>query len=139
MKKITGFALIGVLVLSLIGAVALAAPDANSDQGQPGFFPRPCGPTAAQLANMTDEQKAQIATWQKEMFEQRKQMLQKEVEWGWITQSQADEHISFMEQCIKNGNFGMMGMGFGPGMRHHGRGMGPANGGCVYNNVPAQQ
>jgi hypothetical protein len=145
MKKITVVALIGVLVLSLAGAVALAAPNSNvgpGGPGQPGFCPPPpCGPTAAQLANMTDEQKAQIASWQKEMVEQRTQMLQKEVEWGWITQAQADAHIAFMEQRLKDGDFGMLGMGpgYGFGRGHHGRGIGPVNGGCWSTNVPAQQ
>ncbi|HWR45380.1 DUF2680 domain-containing protein [Sporomusa sp.] len=135
MKKITIFALIGVLVLSLAGAVALAAPDGNP--GQAGTFCPHFGP--AGQANLSDEQKAQIATWQKEMFEHRKQVLQKEVEWGWITQAQADQHISFMEQHLKDGNFGMgMGHGRGHGMGRE-RGMGPMQGGCGNANAPAQQ
>ncbi|SMD09928.1 DUF2680 domain-containing protein [Sporomusa malonica] len=133
MKKITIFALIGILVLSLAGAVALAAPGGN-----PGMFCPPFGP-AGQQANLTDEQKAQIATWQKEMLEHKKQVLQKEVEWGWITQAQADEHIAFMEQQQKDGKPGMgmghrRGHGMGPG-----QGMGPMQG-CYGNaNVPVQQ
>ncbi|MDF2570163.1 MAG: hypothetical protein K0R55_1767 [Sporomusa sp.] len=138
MKKITIYALIGLLVLSLAGAVALAAPEGN--QGQPGALCPPFGPPGQQ-ANLTDEQKAQINIWQKEMFEHRKQVLQKEVEWGWITQVQADQHIAFMEQQLKDGK---LDIGMGPGPRRgpgmgHGRGMGPMQGGCGNANVPAQQ
>lgn len=135
MKKFTKYALTGALVLSLAGAVAFAAP---GNPGQPGGFCPQFGP-AGQQTNLTDEQKAQISTWQKEQFEHRKQVLQKEVEWGWLTQAQADEQISFMEQRMKDGNFGMgMGMGPGHGRGHHGQGMGPMSG-CGGNNVPAQQ
>lgn len=136
MKKITIFALIGILVLSLAGAVALAAPGGNPNQ--PGMF-CPLFGSAGQQANLTDEQKAQIATWQKERLEHKKQVLQKEVEWGWITQAQADEHIAFMEQQQKDGKPGMgmghrRGHGMGPG-----QGMGPMQG-CYGNaNVPVQQ
>ena len=133
MKKFTSFAIIGTLVLSLAGAVAFAAPGNNLGQACPFFG------AAGHQANLTDEQKAQIATWQQERFEHRKQVLQKKVEWGWITQAQADEQISFMEQRQKDGNFGMMGMGRGHGHMGQGRGMGPMNGGCGNNNVPAQQ
>jgi hypothetical protein len=133
MKKFTSFALIGALVLSLAGAVAFAAPGNNLGQACPFFG------AAGQQANLTDEQKAQMATWQQERVEHRKQVLQKEVEWGWLTQAQADEQISFMEQRQKDGNFGMMGMGRGHGHMGQGRGMGPMNGSCGNNNVPAQQ
>jgi hypothetical protein len=133
MKKITGIALTGALVLTLAGAVAFAAPGNNLNTACPFFGAG--GP--GQQVNLTDEQKAQIATWQQERLEHRKQVLQKQVEWGWITQAQADERISFMEQRQKDGNFGWMGRGNG----HMGRGagMGPGNGNCFNNNnVPAQ-
>lgn len=141
MKKITGFALTGALVLTLAGAVAFAAPGNNfaancpfvGGAGQPG-----------QQVNLTDEQKTQISAWQQERMEHKKQVLKKEVEWGWITQAQADEHIAFMEQHLKDGKGGMMGMmggmmGRGHGHMGHGQGMGPMNGNCNNNNVPAQQ
>lgn len=133
MRKFTSFALIGALVLSLAGAVAFAAAGNNTGAACP--FTGPVG----QQANLTDEQKAQITTWQQERLEHSKQVLQKKVEWGWITQAQADEQISFMEQRQKDGNFGMMGMGRGHGHMGQGHGMGPMNGGCSNNNVPAQQ
>ena len=138
MKKVTGFALIGVLVLSLAGAVAFAAP--GNYHGGGCFF----GATPGQQVNLTDEQKTQIAAWQQERFEHKKQVLQKQVEWGWLTQEQADERLAFMEQCLKDGNMGKMGMGMGMGMGmmhgqgHQGHGMGPMNGSCP-NNAPAQQ
>lgn len=141
MKKITGFALTGALVLTLAGAVAFAAPG-NNFGGNCPFAGGPGQP--GQQVNLTDEQKAQMTVWQQERMEHRKQVLQKEVEWGWITQAQADEQISFMEQRLKDGNFGMKGMmggmmGRGHGRMGHGQGMGPMNGNCPNNNVPAQQ
>lgn len=136
MKKSTMVCLIAVLVLSLAGAVALAAPGANP--GLPGSFCPAFGANGQQI-NLTDEQKAQIETWHKERIEHRKQVLQKQVEWGWLTQEQADQQISFMEQRNKDGNFGM---GMGPGRGHgmgYGRGMGPMQGGCPNYGSPAQQ
>lgn len=131
MKNIKKIALAGAFVLTLAGAVAFAAPGNNSGTGCP------FGAAPGQQVNLTDDQKAQIATWQQERYEHRKQVLQKKVEWGWITQAQADEQISFMQQRQKDGNFGMKGM-MGPGQGHHGRGMGPMNGNCINNNAPAQ-
>ncbi len=133
MKKITGLALTGALILTLAGAVAFAAPGNNFGTGCP-FNGQP-----GQQVNLTDEQKAQMATWQQERFEHRKQVLQKKVEWGWLTQAQADEQISLMEQRQKDGNFGKGMMGRGHGHMGQGRGMGPMNGICSNNNVPAQQ
>lgn len=136
MKKIASFALIGILVLSLASAVALAAPEGPPNH--PGMFCLPFGP-AGHEANLTDEQKAQIAIWQKEMFEHKKQVLQKEVEWGWITQAQADEHIAFMEQRQQEGT---PAMGMGHRHRHGmgpGPGMGPRPGGCGNANAPVVQ
>ncbi|WP_371366744.1 hypothetical protein SRRS_09880 [Sporomusa rhizae] len=97
MKKITGFALVGVLVLSLAGAVVFAAP--KGDFGPGGFCP-PVGPNGQQVT-LNDEQKAQFAAWHQERIEQEKQVLKKQVEWGWITQEQADQRIAFMEQRQK--------------------------------------
>lgn len=136
MKKLTLFSLIGLLVLSLAGAVALAAPGANP--GQPGNFCPAFGANGQQI-NLTDEQKAQIETWHKERLEHRKQVLTKQVEWGWLTQAQADQQISAMEQRQKDG-IGRMGMGSGRGHgMGHGRGMGPMPGGCPNYGAPAQQ
>lgn len=137
MKKFTMLALIGVLVMSLTGAVALAAPGGNP--GQPSPF-CPWFDANGQQINLTDEQKAQIETWHKERIEHRKQVLQKQVEWGRLTQEQADRQISLMEQRQKDGHLGMAwGQAGGQGMGH-GRGMGPMQGGCGnYYGVMAQQ
>lgn len=125
MKKITVVALIGVLVLSLAGSVALAAP---GDAYGPGGF-CPAFGTNGQQVNLTSEQKAQLDSWHKERMEQRKQVLKRQVEWGWLTQEQADQEISYMEQYQKDG-YG--GMGMGPGRMHGGHGWGHGRGGCGY-------
>jgi len=44
-------------------------------------------------------------------------MLQKHVEWGWITQDQANQQITYMQQWQSNG-YGMWMMG--GGMMGHG-------------------
>lgn len=77
--------------------------------------------------NLTDDQKAQMAAWQQQMLEQKKQMLSQQVQWGWITQAQADQQITWLEQQVANGTYGhdMMGMGMaGNGMMGMRGGMG---------------
>lgn len=71
--------------------------------------------------NLTDDQKSQIASWQRQRLDQTKLMLQKQVKWGWITQAQADQQISWMEQRFANGYYGYSPMGGGYGCE---------NGGC---------
>lgn len=97
MKKITGFALVGVLVLSLAGAVVFAAPKGDFRPGGVCPFGGPNG----QQITLTDEQKAQMTAWHQERIEQEKQVLKKQVEWGWLTQEQADQRLAFMEQRQK--------------------------------------
>ena len=129
MNKTTIAALIGVLVVSLAGAVAFAAPAMNPDQS--GAFCPAWGPNSQQV-NLTEEQKAQIETWRQEGLEHRKQVLQKQVEWGWLTQEQADQQINWLEQHHRDGNFR------GPGMMGHGKGMGSMHmqGGCGNYSAP---
>ena len=132
MKKTVIFVLIGVLAVSLAGAVAFAAP--GIDPGQPGAFCPAWGSNNDRQATLTDEQKTQMETWHKARVEQRKQELQKQVEWGWLTQAQADQKISWLEQH----HSGNDGMGPGRGMMGHGHGMGAMTDGCSYNAAPAQ-
>jgi hypothetical protein len=115
MKKVTLFALVALLAVSVSG-LAIAAPvqDPAPTPGN-GYCPY-YGQT---YSNLTDDQKAQMAAWQQQRLDQRKQMLQKQVEWGYMTQAQADQQITWMEQQVANGTYGhgMMGMGM------HGNGM----------------
>jgi ethanolamine utilization protein EutP (predicted NTPase) len=129
------FLVLLMLLLSGLLTGTVAAADADD---QTGYY---C-PYMQQGANLTDEQKQQIATWQSQLIDNRSQMLKKQVEWGWITQAQADQQISNMQQWQKNGygmwmmrsgGAGMMGPGgtgmMGPGgsgmmgSRHQGYGM----------------
>ena len=41
--------------------------------------------------NMTDEQKADIQNWKKEMVNLRKEWTAQQLQWGWLTQNQADQ------------------------------------------------
>ena len=132
MKKTVIFVLIGVLAVSLAGAVALAAP--GNDSGQPEAFCPVWGSNNNRQANLTDEQKTQMETWRKARVEQKKQELQKQVEWGWLTQAQADQEISWLEQHY-TGNYSR---GPGRGMMGHGHGMGAMTGGCSYSAASAQ-
>ncbi len=132
MKKTVVIIIIGVLAVALAGAVALAAP--GNDPGQPGAVCPAWGPNNDRQANLTDEQKAQMETWHQARVEQRKQELQKQVEWGWLTQAQADQEINWLEQH-HSGNFGM---GPGRGMMGHGHGLGAMTGGCGNNTAPVQ-
>lgn len=117
MKKFALVTLAGLLVLTVAAGAVLAAPG----QGRQGF-----GPQQWQQVNFTDVQKAELAKLQYQMVDLRKQMLQKYVEAGAITQEQADTRIAAMkadlDKAVKDGRVGM-GMGMGPG-RGFGRGMG---------------
>ncbi len=109
MKKVTLFlALVALLIVALNGLVA-AAPVPSPAHGN-GY----CHSYGQTYDNLNDEQKAQIAAWDQQGLEQRKQMLQKQVEWGYLTQEQADRQVSWMEQQMANGDHdwgskGMMG------------------------------
>lgn len=138
MKKTLLVFLMLLLSGSLGGAVAFADAD-----DQTGYCPY-----IQQAANLTDEQKEQIATWQNQLIDNRKQILQKQVEWDWITQAQADQQISRMQQWQTNGygmwmrgpgGPGMMGPG-GPGMMGAGNpGYGMMWGGAGYHYPYAQK
>lgn len=112
MKKVTLLALVALLVVSFTATV-FAAPTQT-----PGNWY--CPYYGQYYNNLTDDQKAQVATWQQQALEQKTQMLQKQVEWGYMTQAQADQQISWMKEQIANGAYaypmGGMGMHGGWGM-----------------------
>lgn len=120
MKKtwsiVTSLALL--LVLSFAVTMVTAAP-----QSTPFFHNQ---------ANLTDAQKAELAPLvtqmtdlRKQMFEVRKQMLQKQVEFGNLTQEQADQRITRMQQRIDQGFAGGGRMHGKQGMMRGGAGFGP--------------
>ena len=117
MKKITIFAVVGLLVLAIAAGVVLAAPG-QGRQGQ--------GLQQWQSVSFTDAQKDELGKLHYQMLDLRKQMMQKYVEAGALTQEQADTRIAAMkanlDSAVKNGT---VGMGMGRGMGH---GRGPGNG-----------
>ena len=130
MKKVS-VSLVIVLLLGIgVLSVAIAAPLESA-----GYY---C-PYLQQEPTLTEDQRQQLSQWQNQMTENRKQMLQKQVEWGWITQEQANQQINYMQQWPRNG-YGMWMMGarmnsngMGHGMRAHGsRGHGLMWGGHGY-------
>lgn len=121
MKKVTLIALVALLVVSFTSS-AFAAQGQTPTPATPGNWY--CPYYGQNYNNLTDEQKEQVATWHKQAIDQRKQMLQQQVQWNWISQAQADQQIAWMEQGVANGTLacGMMGghnmggMMMGPGM-----------------------
>jgi len=125
MRKVTIMIMAALLVMSFTGLV-FAAP---AQTAPPGFGYGCCGNYSQNYSDLTDDQKAQITVWQQQMLEQRKQMLARHVEWGWITQAQADQHLSWIEEQVANGTcrgHRAMGMHAGNGYGRHG------NGGCCW-------
>ena len=82
--------LLVLLMLLLSGSLVENIVSADADD-QTGYCPN-----IQQATNLTDEQKQQIASWQSQLIDNRKQVFKKQVEWGWITQAQADQQISNM-------------------------------------------
>lgn len=134
MKRLSLSLVIALLLGITAWSVALAAP---VQSGPGGYY---C-PYMQQAPNLTDEQRQQIAQWQNQMLDNRKQVLQKQVEWGWITQAQADQQMAYMQQWQSNG-YGMWMSGgsmMGHGMMGHGMmGMGMMWGGRGYYSPYSQ-
>lgn len=120
MKKTTKVTTVALVVIALGAAVVSAAPGFG-----PGFGPMAAG-APGQAVTLTDAQKQELVPIYNQMFELRKQMIQKYVGFGTLTQEQADWRIGAMkerhEYMIKNGG---PGAGFGPGGC---RGGGPGSG-----------
>lgn len=119
MKKSLLIAVVGLLVLAFAASMVYAATPANVP------------PFARNQANLTDAQKQELAPLfnqmtdlRKQMFEVRKQVIQKQVEFGNLTQEQADQRIAWMKERLEN-NAGPGMMGRGPGMMRGGPGFGP--------------
>lgn len=113
MKKASIFFVVGLLVLGLSGSVVAAAPVAPNQAGWN------CPYWGQQQANLTEAQKQDLIAYQNQVLESRKQLMQKQVGMGWITQEQADQYITAMNQHMVNGSAYGCGMG-GGGMMHGG-------------------
>jgi len=114
-KRLSLTLAIALFVGVIFGSLAFAQPQ-NSYAG--GYY---C-PYMQRSPDLTDEQREQITQWQNQMIDNRKQVLQKQVEWNWLTQTQADQQINYMHQWQNNGyGMWMMGSGWGGGsMMGHG-------------------
>ncbi len=131
MKKYVRMAIGGVIGAALLGTVAFAAVSDTADmQGRGGFFCR-----GAYGTNLTPEQQQEMAPIQgkmqdlhKQMIETRKEALQKEVQFGNLTQAEADQMINRMNERSANGYGGGCGNGYGRGHgngHHNGNNGGP--------------
>lgn len=119
MKKTITFTLIAALILVAGASLAFAADPATTPpygMGM-GMMNCPLGQTG-----LTDAQKQELAPLYAKMLEDHKAILQKNVEFGRITQEQADQIVAQMQQC-QQGNGpcqGMMGHHRGQGMMGRG-------------------
>jgi peptidoglycan hydrolase CwlO-like protein len=115
MKK-TIILTVGLLVVLAIAVSAVSAATSST-------FPNNLPPWSRYNA-LTDAQKQELAPLfnqmndlQKQMFEVQKQVIQKQVEFGNLTQQQAEQIIAWRKQRMESG--------FGPGMMGRGPGFGP--------------
>ncbi|MBP2655770.1 MAG: hypothetical protein H6Q73_3339 [Firmicutes bacterium] len=108
-----------VAILILIAGIALVY------AGNP---PAPPQNQPPQKITLTDQQKQDLAPLYSQMLETKKQIIQKYVEFGYLTQEQADQRIARMtERMNRMQEHGlMMGGDFGgKGRGHHGHGQQP--------------
>ena len=119
MKKSILIAVVSLLVLAFAIAMVSAAPPTNIP-----LFTR-------NQTNLTDAQNQELAPLfnqmkdlSTQMVEVRKQVIQKQVKFGNLTQEQADQHIAWMQERMEQG-FGPGMMGRGPDMMRGGPGSGP--------------
>jgi Spy/CpxP family protein refolding chaperone len=75
---------------------------------------------------LTAEQKAEIEQMNQRFFEERKQMLERRVEWGYISREDADRRIAFLQERLSDDQYRPMARNRGYG--RHGGGM--RGGGC---------
>lgn len=120
MKKTILMTLVGVLMLAFAATMASAGPNLGRMHSFGG------GQT-----NLTDAQKEEMAPLfdrmkdlHLQMAEVRKEMIQKQVSFGNMTQEEADQHIARMQEWMEQGPNGMMGRGTGK------MGRGPGGNGC---------
>ncbi len=112
MKKTILVTVVGLLVLAFAVTMVSAGP---SPDRMHSFW--------GSQAKLTDAQKAEMTPYfdkmkdlRLQMFEVKKEMMQKQVEFGNITQEEADQHITRMQERMEKGperGFGKMGRGPG--------------------------
>lgn len=116
MKKTILITVVGLLMLVLAASMVSAGPNPGGMGGMHSFM--------GQQANLTDTQKQEVAPLldkmkdlHLQMFAVQKEMIQKQVSFGNMTQAEADQHIARMQERMEQGP-GMMGRGHG--MKPHG-------------------
>jgi hypothetical protein len=127
MKKTIALATVAVMVLLIAGAIVYAA---APEQATPGRYQPP---------TLTDSQKQELAPLYQQALDTQKQVLQKYVDFGYITQWQADQQAAMMkdrmDQRLQQGFIpGMMGPRHGHGMM--GKGPGFGHGPCAQQQAP---
>jgi hypothetical protein len=140
MKKTITITIVGLLVLGFAVTMVSAA-----TTNTPANFP-----PWARYQGLTETQQQELAPLfnqmndlRKQMFDVQKQVIQKQVEFGNLTQEQANQRIDWMKQRQENGfGPGMMGRGpgggRGPGMMRGGPGAGPGYG-PMWQQPPANK
>lgn len=124
MKKTIAFTAVAVVVLIIAGTLAYAATPQQAPQ--PGQYQPP---------TLTEAQKQELAPLYDQVLETQKKIMQKYVDYGYITQWQADQRADFMKDRMQN----RLQQGFiGPGMMGGGPGRGFGGGGC-YRGPGGQQ
>lgn len=113
MKKTIAYMLVAMLVLLIAASMVYAA---TPEQKAP-----PAGPR--QHITLTDAQKQELVPLHNQILETRKQITQKYVDWGYLTQEQADERNTRMQEHMnkmQSGEWkghGMMGKGHHSGQK----------------------
>ncbi len=132
MKKTVAIATL--VAMALVIAASLVVYAAPGPQNPP--------PGPRQAITLTDDQKKELAPLYEQMFEVRKQIMQKYVDFGYLTQEQADQRAAWMKERMSQGyGPGMMGRGhhgFGRGPGMMGKGFGPGNGPCFQQQTQQQ-
>ena len=120
MKKTILIAVVALLMLAFAATMVSAGPNTGRMHSFMG------GQT-----NLTDVQKEEMAPYfskmndlHLQMIEVKKEMIQKQVSLGYITQEDADQHLTRMQERMEQGAGGMMGRGTGK------MGRGPGGNGC---------
>ena len=124
------------VILSIVAAFAIVAAASFAFAAPTPTAPNPMNCQQGQPITLTDAQKQELAPLYDKMLETHKQLLQKYVEYGKLTQEQADQRLALMkdhmQNCSQNGGCGMMdqGMGHGKMGTNHGMMMGNGAGCC---------
>lgn len=132
MKKTVAYITIAALVLIIAASLVVNAAPAQTPPSAP----------QRQAITLTQDQKQELAPLYAQMLETQKQIMQKYVDYGYITQAQADQRAAWMkermDQRLEKGF--IPGMGRGHGMMGRGPGSGPRGGqGPCWQQQPQQQ